>query len=179
MSKKHFVVILLVLLATSAFAAGCRARSAASPATAAQSGHSSATRSGQPITSAGTFLTLYKQWAGSLANLAGEINNSYSQWSNQQISKQEFLSQLYATQKKLESLKMTADYQNFELSTADRQKVNSQTITRTYFMAEKGVNDFLYYAPHLNDQQIKAKYNDLIQYKYANSYKELQTLLGQ
>ena len=38
--------------------------------------------------------------------------------------------------------------------------------------------DFLYYAPHLNDQQIKARYNDLILDKYSNANKELQTLLG-
>jgi hypothetical protein len=43
----------------------------------------------------------------------------------------------------------------------------------------KRLKQIPYYAPHLNDEQIKAKYNDLILDKYSNANKELQTLLGQ
>ena len=114
----------------------------------------------QPISSPDTFLSLYKQWTGSLAELAGEVNDSYGKWTNRQINRQEFLGQLYTTQQKLESLKMDADYKDFDLNETDQQRINSKAITREYLIAEKGVNDFLYYAPHLNDQQIKAKYNE-------------------
>jgi hypothetical protein len=177
MTKIRFAAVVLFLLV---FAAGCR--SGAKPVNnpgAGQTGQSqSALKEQRPITAPDTFLTLYKQWDGSLASLAGEIDDSYNKWSSNQISRQEFLAQLYATQQKLEILKMDADYQNFELSANDQQTINSQAINRAYFTAEKDVNDFLYYAPHLQDEKIKARYNDLILNQYTSNNKELQALLG-
>ncbi len=179
MTKIRYAAIVLFLMV---FAAGCRSIGAkpASNPLATQSGQPQSTQKAQqPISSPDSFLSLYKQWNGRLANLAGEVNDSYSKWNNHQISRQEFLDQLYATQEKLETLKLDADYKDFELNETDQQRINSKAITRAYLVAEKGVNDFLYYAPHLNDEQIKAKYNDLILGQYSIANKELQTLLGQ
>ncbi len=179
MIRIRYAAIVLFLLV---FAAGCRSIGAkpVQNQEPAQSGQAQpAQNAQQPISSPDTFLSLYKQWSGSLANLAGEVNDSYSNWTDQQISRQEFLDQLYTTQQKLESLKMDADYKDFDLNETDQQRIGSQAITREYLVAEKGVNDFLYYAPHLNDQQIKAKYDNLILDQYSNANQELQTLLSQ
>jgi len=178
MTKVRFSAIVLFLLV---FAAGCRP-SGVQPVKnqgPAQSGQSqSSQKMQQPISSPDTFLSLYKQWAGNLASLAGEVNGSYNNWSAGQNTRQEFLDQLYAIQQKLTVLKMDADYQDFELNATDQQRIGSRAITRAYLVAEKSVNDFLYYAPHLNDQQIKAKYADLMLDHYSSDNKELQTLLG-
>lgn len=77
----------------------------------------------------------------------------------------------------LKEMERQSDYADFELNQRDQQRLNSAAITKTYFMAEKDVNDFLYYAPHLNDAQIKAKYNDLIQNQYNTANQELKALL--
>jgi hypothetical protein len=179
MTKVRDVVIVLLLLV---FVAGCRSIGAKSVNNLgpAQSGQPQTTPSAQqPISAPDTFLSLYKQWAGNLADLAGEVNDSYSKWNNHQISRQEFLDQLYATQQKLETLEKDVDYKDFELNETDQQGINSKAITRAYLIAEKGVNDFLYYAPHLNDQQIKARYNSLMLEQYASANKDLQTLFSQ
>jgi hypothetical protein len=168
------VLFLLVLVA------GCRAAGAkltTNPG-AVKSGQFQVVRQQPPISSPATFLWFYRQWTDRLTGLAGEVNDSYSKWSNHQINRQEFLDQLYAVQEKLEGLKLDADYSDVELNQKDQQSINSEAITKAYLMAEKGVNDFLYYAPHLNDEQIKAKYNDLILNEYNTGNQELKMLLN-
>ena len=178
MIKVRSMAIVLLLLV---LVAGCRPGGAKSDnLKPAQSGQpKSAQNVQQAITSADTFLSLYKQWSGTLANLAGEVNDAYGKWNKRQIGRQEFLDQLYGTQQKLETLEKDTDYQDFELNEAAQQKINSKAITREYLIAEKGVNDFLYYAPHLNDQQIQARYNSLMLEQYAGANKDLQTLFNQ
>jgi hypothetical protein len=180
MTRIRYAAVALLLVV---FAAGCRPSGTKlnqGQVIAAQPGKAQTMiqPQQQPVSSPDIFLSLFRQWTGSLAGLTAEINDSYNQWSNNKIGRPEFLDQLEKIQENLASLKMDADYKDFELNPKDQQRISSTEITRTYYMAEKDVNDFLYYAPHLNDAQLKARYNALILNNYDTSNKELQTLLN-
>jgi hypothetical protein len=180
MNRTRYATIALLLVV---FAGGCRHAgpkvAPPNPLSTAIPGKAQMTiqSPGQPVSSPDIFLSLIKQWNASLAGLTAAINDSYSQWSNNKIDRQEFLGQLAKIQTELTSLRMDADYKDFELSASDQQKIGSQEITKAYFMAEKDVNDFLYYAPHLTDAQLKAQYSRLILNQYETNIKDLQALL--
>lgn len=80
MNRMRYAVIALCLLF---LVAGCRAHTA--------NFSLMPPNMKQPISSPATFLSLYGQWTENLAGLVGEINASYSNWNNNQISQRKFM----------------------------------------------------------------------------------------
>jgi hypothetical protein len=174
MDRVRCIAIIMLMLVVLASAAGCKSKSGLPGELAGQPGSAA---QDQPVTSPDTYLSLFKQWADRLDKLAGEISDAYGKWTSGSTSRQEFLDQLSAIEGKMKELSEEADYKAFELKSKDQQRINSKAIDSAYFTAEKYVNDFLYYAPHLGDDEIKAKYEDLILNKYRAGNRELMVLL--
>jgi len=130
------------------------------------------------ITKKEDFLSLYKEWTSRLETIANKTNNNYSDWINGKIDTEQFTINNQQIYNEIKQLKNESDLKtDFNLVESDKQKVNFEAVTNAYIKACKDLNDFFYFVPHLSDDEIKSKYEELIKDKYNSDVSELKKLL--
>ena len=167
-----FLAVLLIL-----FVAGCRRDASNKSGQAAMP--STETILQKPVTTPESFQDLYQQWTPRLETIAGKTESAYNDLNDKKINQGEFNNQIDPVYKEMKALNLETDSKaDFKLSVNDQQKVDYEAITRAYQQASKGLNDFLYHAPHLSGDALKAKHDELITNKYQPNVVALKKLLN-
>lgn len=135
-------------------------------------------QTGSTVTTAKDFLSFHKEWTSRLEGIADRTNDTYNDWLSGKINTEELLTKLQSFLKEMKDLNRETDLKtDFNLSVNDKQRVNYDVIVKGYGKASKDLNDFLEYAPHLTDEQIKVKYDEMIKNKFKSDISELKSNL--
>ncbi len=175
--KPRFLLISFLVLLLILFIAGCHREAGNKPGQTVMP--STGTILQKPVTTPESFQDLYQQWTPRLEAITSKTESAYNDLYDKKINQGEFNNQIDSVYTEMKALNLETDSKaDFQLSGNDKKKVNYAAITRAYQQASKGLNDFLYYAPHLSGDALKAKHDELIANKYQSNLAELKKLLN-
>ena len=112
-----------------------------------------------------------------LQNLQSEIKAlKILKWNQVVFRSEDYLVTLQNLQSEIKALSLETDYKKYILSEEEKESLAFKQITKEYSKASKDINDFLH-SIHLPDDQIKEKYNALVEDAYKKDISELKNNL--
>lgn len=131
------------------------------------------------VTQKEEFLNLYRGSTKAMEDIAQRTNQAYSDWNSGIIDRKAFLEKTEAISGELNSMTRRMEQEtSFDLKESDKKQVNYDAVTKAYGRASKDISDFYYFLPHLKDNEVKPKYEELMVNKFGSDIKELKSLLG-
>lgn len=186
MKRVSYLLLMLLLLAFITAAGGCGKKETAT-AKAPVSSSSRAATSVAPDSAQGDhviktpdeFLASYRDFADRLDSLAERTRKAYLPWSEGKVPVEKYLDETRSLYEEMKALNSETDLKTeVELKAADQKAVRADAVMRAYLKASKDVNDFLVVSNTRPDNEIKAKYQELMVNKYPRDMQELKKLLA-
>lgn len=172
-------VLAVVLLSLVIFAAGCKGLKATDNTPVPNSGQNAAVAPvatpGQPIITADGFIKTHREWVGQLENIVRRMDAIYGDWAGGKIKEEEFLEKLLGIRDEMKELNKKTDLlTDFNLTESEKKAANYDAVYKGYLYAGKDVTDFLEYAFGLPADQIRVKYDQMINGKYRQDMAKLK-----
>ena len=128
------------------------------------------------VITADSFIKSLKDWTIRLEAIAQKTSDAHSRWLSGKLNTEDYLVTLQNLQSEIKALSLETDYKKYILSEEEKESLAFKQITKEYSKASKDINDFLHSIP-LPDDQIKEKYNALVEDAYKKDISELKNNL--
>ncbi len=128
------------------------------------------------LITAENFVSSLTDWTIRLEAIAQKTGDAHSNWLSGKLSTEDYLNALQNLQKEIKALSIETDYKDFELSEQEKESLAFEQITKGYNRCSKNLNDFLF-STHLSDEQIKERYNTLVEEAYKSELEQLKSNL--
>ncbi|MGE5379858.1 MAG: hypothetical protein ACM3NT_02195 [Methylocystaceae bacterium] len=178
---KYRPLLWLLILVLSINLLGCSKKTSDSPSPSSVAVETTNNQENgiRTITNSTELVSSYRDWTVRLDDIASKTKAAYTPWSKGEITVEKYLEQTKKLYEEMKQLNIETDLKtDVKLKKDDTNETEKAgKIIAAYQLVSKDLNDFLVTSNTRGDDEIKAKYQELILNNYTAHLKALNDLL--